>query len=197
MALFRDELLLQVATWARKFRHLHDDRQTKEDLARLFIDYANRIAKPGQRMDPDRLTDAANDVCMRLILGARPRKGISTALGRADTFRSYIRRAITFAMKPSNPPRTAPSAASSFPQSIDEARARLGVSFSTVYRRLLAGGWTKWCREAWDQIRANYDVKAARRAAERRLQDEHGKTREAARKAVYRASKAGRNPDAL
>jgi hypothetical protein len=196
-ALFCDELLLQLALWAHKFEHLQTSDQIKNDLARLFISYAKRIIRPEGQKDPERFTAAVDEVCMRLLIEAKPGKGISAALGRADTFRSYVRRALTCAMRSSNPARPVAFSASTFPQSIAEAAAHLGVSFATVWRHYRAGGWPEWCAEAWEAIQTRHHTKTKWRAAAQRLQEKDGKTREAARKAAYRAKKAGRTPDGL
>ncbi len=195
-ALFNDELLLQLALWARKFGHMPVDRRADDELARLFMRYAERIVGPERQADPEWLA-AVDDVCLRLLLRARPRKGISAVLGRAGTFRCYVRKALTCAMRRSNPARPAAPSDGGFPASITEAAARLGVHHSTVWRRCRAGGWEEWCFEAWEHIKTHHQEKSAWRMAAQRLHEEGGKTREASRKAAYRAKKLGRTPDAL
>jgi hypothetical protein len=198
LVLFRDEQLLEVALWARKFGHLPANEQIDGELANIFTEYAKRIVhwKPDQQEGPEWLT-AVDDVCMRLLFRARPGRGISAALGRSDTFRSYVRRALIGAMRSANPSRTVATSGRGVPQTIGEAATRLGVSFSTVWRRFQQGGWPEWCVEAWKAIEAELQDKRAWQASKELLQRERGMTPEAARKMVQRAKKAGQTPASL
>jgi len=195
--LFRDELLLQLALWARKFGHLQASRHVDDELVRLFMRYAARIVRVRPNWHDDQWQTALHDVYLRLFHSARPGKGISAALGRADTFRSYVRQALIGAMRHSKTPRRRRPADGGFPPTIAEAAERLEVSFTTVWRRFRAGKWPVWCAEAWEQIESQHRDKSAWRKAAQLLHEEGGGTREAARKAAYRAKKAGRTPDAL
>jgi hypothetical protein len=198
LVLFHDEQLLQVALWARKVGHLAKNKEVDDELGTLFMGYAKGIfpGKPGQQEQPEWLT-AVHDVCMRLLVRARPGKGISAALGRSDTFRSYVRRALIGAMRSANPSCKVPTSGNGVPQTIGEAATRLGVSFSTVWRRFQKGGWREWSVEAWNAIEAQLQDKGAWKAVVELLQCDRGMTLEAARKLVQRAKKAGKTPRSL
>jgi hypothetical protein len=216
-----DEWLLQVALWARKGEHLILDDETGEELATLFRAFAARISPNprGGHESPDWLA-AVDTVCNRLLLNPRsyskrnparikqspaarpgkllniPQGGFSAAAGSGDSFGAYVKRAIRGALKtqgrfprPQKPPGGAP-------RSIEEAAQTLDVDFSTVWRRMQAGGWTDWCPEAWEQIRGQLQEANAWRSLAQLLFAQ-GMSPSAARKAVYRARKRGQTPAQL
>jgi hypothetical protein len=167
--LFCNELLLQLALWARKFGHMQPSSLDDNQLAKLFIEYAGQVVRPELRNSLD-WPGAVDDVYVRLFHRAQPGRGLSAALGRVNTFRIYLRRALTCAMRRAKSLTPSPPSGGEFPQSIAEAAAQLGLSVSTVWRRCRGGGWPNWCREAWEQIRARHLEKGRWAVARQRLQ---------------------------
>jgi hypothetical protein len=194
---FRDELLLELALSARKFGHLPAEKDADDELARLFTAYAGRLVRANDKSrDDSRWMSAVDTVCMRLLLRAKPGRGIAAALLRRDAFRSYLRRALRCAMRPTAPRPAAPPS-DNFPPTIAAAAERLEVSFSTVWRRWRAGGWPEWCPAAWERIQGELKDKRAWKAVRALEEQKTGKKSEAVRKAAYRARKAGRTPTDL
>jgi hypothetical protein len=181
-------LLAQLVLFAARAGEL--DKKADAPVV-LFREYCSRAYRHHLKELRDSEKNAVADrVFERLFLRGEAGRGFM-APARAGSFRRYIDVAIrktVSEMRPASEQRL-----SKPESSIAAAAAHLGVSFATVWRRTRQLGFKEWSPEAWTAINHDVESKAKWRLAQNAL-EETGLSPSAARKAVYRARKAGKQP---
>jgi hypothetical protein len=187
-AAFREDFIALLALFAGKAECL---ATRDERLPRFFRSYCDGLLRPvrvRRRLSEAEWYGAVDRVFERLYRG-EPGMGF-TMPAFAASFRAYVSRAIRGAAAGSRCKTRRVLKTTGFPESIDDAAARLGVSHMTVRRWMRRRHFREWTQEAWLEVYAKVTAKKGWQKVITRLQ-EKGLLAEAARKQVQRCKRHG------
>jgi hypothetical protein len=196
---FRADYLALIALFAVKGRCM----ARTEDLVRHFRAYCSGLfqdtfdklcrRRRGSRhgLAPEEWTGLVDKVFERLYHG---KAGLGfTMPTRPESFRAYIWRALRGEFARQGGRRRGAGNRGSFPQSVEDAAAVLGVSGMTVRRLMKQLGSRAWSLEVWESISGQLKLKQQWQALAKELENSGSKP-DAARKKVYRWKKDGLTP---